>query len=108
MAFPCLTQRRRAARSALAQTLGNGTVVLMRAHGDTVVGRSVRAAVWNAVATEQAARLQMQAVALGGAVKFMSPQEIRSQQAAMSDPNATGGEERTWSMWVAQAERHLR
>jgi ribulose-5-phosphate 4-epimerase/fuculose-1-phosphate aldolase len=93
---------------ALARKLGNGTVVLMRAHGDTVVGKSVRAAVWNAVATEQSAQLQMQAVALGGAVKFMSPQEIRSQQAAMNDPNATGGEDRTWQMWVAQAERHLR
>ena len=93
---------------ALAERLGRGTVVLMRAHGDTVVGRSVRAAVWNAVATEQSARLQMQAIALGTPVKYLSPQEIESQEAVLRDPTATGGEERTWEMWVDEANRHLR
>ena len=37
---------------ALAQKLDGGTVLLLRAHGDAVVGRSVREAVSNAIYTE--------------------------------------------------------
>jgi len=93
---------------ALAAKLGSGTVVLMRAHGDSVVGRSVRNAVGNAIATEVSARLQMQAIALGTPVKYLSPQEIANQATVGANPNTTGGEERVWNMWIAQAERHLR
>ena len=93
---------------ALAAKLDNGTVVLMRAHGDTVVGRSVRAAVSNAIATEASARLQMQAVSLGTPIKFLSPQEIKNASTVSESPNVTGGQERTWDMWTDQAQRHLR
>ena len=93
---------------ALAQTLGGGTVVLLRAHGDAVVGRSVRAVVSNAIATETSARLQMQALSLGTPIKFLSPQEIKNQATVTNSPNVTGGEDRTWNMWLAQTERHLR
>jgi HCOMODA/2-hydroxy-3-carboxy-muconic semialdehyde decarboxylase len=93
---------------ALAQKLGNGTVVLMRAHGDSVVGRSVRAAVSNAIATEVSARLQKQAIALGSPIKYLSPQEVKNQATVGDSPNITGGEDRAWDIWTAQAERHLR
>jgi ribulose-5-phosphate 4-epimerase/fuculose-1-phosphate aldolase len=93
---------------ALARKLGNGTVVLMRAHGDTVVGRGVRDAVWNAISTEASAQMQIQAAVLGTPVRFLSPREIASQRAVMTNPAATGGEERAWQVWVAEAERHLR
>lgn len=93
---------------ALAQKLGSGTVVLLRAHGDAVVGPGVRAVVSNAIATETSARLQMQALALGSPIRFLSPQEIKNQATVTQSPNITGGEDRTWDMWVAQAQRHLR
>ncbi|HXQ49863.1 MAG TPA: class II aldolase/adducin family protein [Stellaceae bacterium] len=93
---------------ALAKTLGNGTVVLMRAHGDTVVGRGVRQAVSNAIYTEIAARLEMQALSLGSHITWLSPQEIKNQETVANSPNITGGGDRTWDMWKAQAERHSR
>ena len=93
---------------AVAQKLGSGTVVLLRAHGDAVVGPRLRAATANALATEISARLEMQAIALGTPIKFLTPEEARSQGAMAADPNATGGEEREWEMWKEQAERHQR
>lgn len=92
---------------ALAAALGKETVVLMRAHGDTVVGRSVRAATTHAIATELSAKLQMQALALGK-VQFLSPREVRNTEAVRAEPRVTGGEDRVWQMWVAQAQRHER
>ena len=37
-----------------------------------------------------------------------APQEIANQANVSANPNTTGGEERVWNMWIAQAERHLR
>jgi ribulose-5-phosphate 4-epimerase/fuculose-1-phosphate aldolase len=90
---------------ALAQKLDGSTVLLLRAHGDAVVGRSVREAVSNAIYTELGAKLEMQALALGTPIKFLSPEEQRSQGAISLDTNATGGEERKWDMWKTEAMR---
>ena len=57
--------RNRELGDALARTLGDGRVVLMRGHGCTVVAESLRVAVYRAVYTEVNARLQIQAQALG-------------------------------------------
>jgi ribulose-5-phosphate 4-epimerase/fuculose-1-phosphate aldolase len=93
---------------ALAVALGKETVVLMRAHGDTVVGRSVRSATAHAINTELSARLQMQALALGSKVQFLTPREIKKTAAVGANPNLTGGEDRVWQMWTTQARRHER
>ena len=58
--------RNKALGAALAAKLGNGAVVLMRGHGDTVVGQSIKAAVFHAIYTELNARLQAEALRLGG------------------------------------------
>ena len=58
------------ARKSLAQELGDKPVVLMRGHGDVTVGPSVKMAVFRAYYTDVDARLQSQAVALGGEVKL--------------------------------------
>src|SRR5580658_658894 len=50
---------------ALAQTLGSRSVVLMRGHGSTVIGATLREAVFQAVYTEYNARVQREALALG-------------------------------------------
>ena len=56
---------------ALAETLGDKPVVLMRGHGNVVVGPSVQVAVYRAIYTEINARLQAQAIALGGPITYL-------------------------------------
>jgi ribulose-5-phosphate 4-epimerase/fuculose-1-phosphate aldolase len=57
---------------ALAQVLADKSVVLMRGHGDVTVGPSVHVAVFRAYYTDVDARLQAQAMALGGEVNYLS------------------------------------
>jgi ribulose-5-phosphate 4-epimerase/fuculose-1-phosphate aldolase len=60
---------------SLAQALGDKPVVLMRGHGDVTVGPSVKMAVFRAYYTDVNARLQSQAIALGGDVNYLTPGE---------------------------------
>ena len=60
---------------SLAQTLGDKPVVLMRGHGDVAVGPSVKMAVFRAYYTDVNAKLQSQAIALGGEVTYLTPGE---------------------------------
>ena len=78
---------------ALARSLGGGTVVLMRGHGSTTVGRTVREAVFRAVYTEVNARAQADAMRLGP-VTFLSERE-----AARSAESNAGQIERAWELW---------
>ncbi len=57
---------------ALAKVLGERPVVLIRGHGDAVVGPSLQIAVFRAIYTEVNANLQLQATALGGPITFFS------------------------------------
>jgi ribulose-5-phosphate 4-epimerase/fuculose-1-phosphate aldolase len=60
---------------SLAQTLGDKPVVLMRGHGDVTVGPSAKMAVFRAYYTDVNAKLQAQAMALGGEVNYLTPGE---------------------------------
>src|SRR5712691_7386943 len=62
---------------ALAQTLGARPVALMRGHGAVVVGPSVQVAVFRSIYTEMNAKLQAQAMALGGPVTYLDPDEAK-------------------------------
>jgi ribulose-5-phosphate 4-epimerase/fuculose-1-phosphate aldolase len=85
--------------AALARTLGTGPVALLRGHGDVVVGRSVREAVFRAVYTEVNARLATEALRLGnGQVVFLNEAEAR----AASETNASQIG-RPWELWKAKA-----
>lgn len=87
--------------AALAQKLGNGAVVLMRGHGDTVVAGSIRLAVFRAIYTELNARLETEALRLGGTVTFLNEAEARNigaQNDALVD--------RPWEIWKSQAATH--
>jgi HCOMODA/2-hydroxy-3-carboxy-muconic semialdehyde decarboxylase len=79
---------------ALAATLGDRNVALMRGHGNVCVGRSVMVAVYRAIYTELNAKLQAQAIALGGPVTFLEPGEYEQIQARV-DQNV----DRPWQMW---------
>ena len=67
---------------ALARTLGENALALMRGHGNVVVGANVKYAVFRAYYTEVNARLQLQARALEGPLTFLDPQESQSSTAA--------------------------
>jgi HCOMODA/2-hydroxy-3-carboxy-muconic semialdehyde decarboxylase len=83
---------------ALAQTLGGRPVALMRGHGAVVVGASLPAAVFRSVYTEMNARLQAQAMALGGPVTYLDDEEARRAEASVG-----GTIPRPWEMWKKKA-----
>ncbi|MCR8549230.1 class II aldolase/adducin family protein [Salipiger sp. P9] len=60
---------------SLARALGPDWVVLMKRHGATVVGRSLREMVFRAIHSTSNARTQMQAMLMGG-VDALTPGEI--------------------------------
>ena len=91
--------RSRELGAALARSLGDAPVALMRGHGDVVVGRSVREATFRAIYTEVNARLQAEAQRLGdGAIVFLTDAEA----AAATITNAAVIN-RAWDLWKAQA-----
>lgn len=89
--------------AALAKKLGSGTAVLMRGHGDTVVGQSIKTAVFHAVYTEMNARMQSEAIKLGGKVAYMNETEA-SKIGTENDKQV----ERPWEIWKSRAEANLR
>jgi HCOMODA/2-hydroxy-3-carboxy-muconic semialdehyde decarboxylase len=82
---------------ALAETLGDKAVVLMRGHGATMVGRSIQETVFRAVYSMDNAVVQMQAHALaaGGEVEFLSLEESEKSMGGRNVP-------RSWSLWKHQ------
>jgi HCOMODA/2-hydroxy-3-carboxy-muconic semialdehyde decarboxylase len=83
---------------ALAATLGSRTAALMRGHGAVVVGPSLPQAVFRSVYLELNARLQAQAMALGGPVTYLDPEEARR---AAGSVGATVP--RPWELWKKKA-----
>jgi len=83
---------------ALADTLGAGTVSLMRGHGNVVVGPDIRVATYRAIYTEINARLQMQAMQLGGPVTYLAPEEGQKIDAVQI--KVIG---RPWALWKRKA-----
>ena len=86
----------------LARLLGAHPTTLMRGHGATVVGRSVRHAVFVSVYLEVGAKLQMQAMALGD-IKFLSPDEIDQIVSRLNDYTLN----RAWENWARRAGREM-
>ena len=83
---------------SLAQTLGTRPVALMRGHGAVVVGASLPLVVFRAVYTEMNARLQAQAMALGGPVTYLDDEEARRAEASVGGTVA-----RPWELWRRKA-----
>jgi HCOMODA/2-hydroxy-3-carboxy-muconic semialdehyde decarboxylase len=79
---------------SLVGTLGDKPVVLMRGHGDVTVGPSVKMAVFRAYYTDVDARLQSQALALGGDVNYLTPGE-----GAKADAVNFVVLDRIWGLW---------
>lgn len=83
---------------ALAETLGTRSVALMRGHGDVVVGPTIPLAVFRAVYTEVNARIQAQAIALGGPVTYLEPEEGAKADAVLDRIHL-----RAWELWKRAA-----
>jgi len=79
---------------SLAEALGDKPVVLMRGHGDATVGPSVKMAVFRAYYTDVNARLQSQALALGGEINYLTPGE-----GAKADAVNFVVLDRIWGLW---------
>jgi HCOMODA/2-hydroxy-3-carboxy-muconic semialdehyde decarboxylase len=69
----------------------------MRGHGAVVVGPSLSQVVARAIYMELNARLQAQALALGGPVTYLAPEECRQVEGVL------GGYERAWELWRRKA-----
>jgi HCOMODA/2-hydroxy-3-carboxy-muconic semialdehyde decarboxylase len=95
-----LLVRDRALGNALAGALGGSNCVLMRGHGVTVVGESIKEAVFRAVYTEWNARIQLQSMLLEGPIQFLSDHEARAVDAANR-----GTLERPWELWKKAVAR---
>jgi HCOMODA/2-hydroxy-3-carboxy-muconic semialdehyde decarboxylase len=91
---------------ALAETLGNKTVALMRGHGVVIVGSTIPDAVSSAIFTDVNARVQAQVIAFGGNVSYLTEKDIApptpNQQPA-TEPGAPGYYPRSWAIWKAKA-----
>jgi HCOMODA/2-hydroxy-3-carboxy-muconic semialdehyde decarboxylase len=76
---------------ALAQTLGNKPAALMRGHGAVIVGPSLPVVVGRSVYLAMNATLQAQAIALGGKITYLEPEEGRI--------SAADDYQRAWDLW---------
>jgi ribulose-5-phosphate 4-epimerase/fuculose-1-phosphate aldolase len=83
----------------LAECLADHPVVLMRGHGMTVVGATLRQAVFRAVYTEANARIQAAAMNMGG------PTTLTAAEAQAADGANNGQIDRAWSFWELHARR---
>ncbi len=82
---------------ALAQTLGAKPAALMRGHGAVVVADSLHVVVGRAYYMNMNARLEMQAISLGGSVTYLDP--VEAQKTGAQD-----GFERAWNYWKSQVK----
>lgn len=83
---------------ALAESLNDKPIVLMRGHGATIVGSSIEQAVHRSIYAAENAHLQMQALQLGDPT-YLSPEE-----AALASAKVNETLFRPWALW----EREIR
>jgi ribulose-5-phosphate 4-epimerase/fuculose-1-phosphate aldolase len=86
----------------LAESLGDGRVVLMRGHGCAIAGISIADAVQTAVYTMVNARILLQALMIGnGNVKYLHPGELTAPGSRQE--GGKGKHNRAWETLMARA-----
>jgi ribulose-5-phosphate 4-epimerase/fuculose-1-phosphate aldolase len=83
---------------SLAATLKSGAIALMRGHGFAVVGENLPVAVCRAFYTELNARLQREAIALGGEVTYLDREE-----SDLADAVIRSVVQKPWDLWKERA-----
>lgn len=81
--------------AALAKALGNKPLALMRGHGAVVVAPSVPVVVGRCVYLDMNAQVQQRAIALGGKITYLTPEE--GKQSVADDYR------RAWELWRREA-----
>ena len=87
----------------LAAALNAEAVALMRGHGFAAVGEHVADAVFRAIYTEFNARLQREAISLGGKVTYLDPGE-----AELADRVLDVMVGKPWDLWKKKALERMR
>lgn len=87
----------------LAERLGTGNAVLMRGHGATVSGASIRQCTIAAIMLNAQARMLQNAIALGGGVRALAPGEVQATSRIFSDETPGDAIGRTWEYWCVRA-----
>jgi len=90
--------RNQALGKALAATLGDRPASLMRGHGAAVVGPSLPRVVSRSIFLALNATLQAQAMALGGPLTYLDPEEAR-----LIEEREGFGLARAWEAWKQKA-----
>jgi ribulose-5-phosphate 4-epimerase/fuculose-1-phosphate aldolase len=86
---------------ALAAALGDKPVILMRGHGATMVGTSIKHVVYRAIYAALNAALQMEALRLG------EPMFLSREEAVLAAERNDKALERAWALWEREAlDRH--
>jgi ribulose-5-phosphate 4-epimerase/fuculose-1-phosphate aldolase len=85
-----------------ARVLGKNNSALMRGHGCTIIGRSIREAVYTAVYMEVNAGLQMQASPFAP-IKFLTEGEVKIICQRLADAKPNEGYDRAWEYWCRHA-----
>jgi HCOMODA/2-hydroxy-3-carboxy-muconic semialdehyde decarboxylase len=88
---------------ALAEKLGNNSVVLLRGHGNAVVAPSVRIAVYRAFYTEANAKLLLQAKLIGGPINYLAPEEAAKMESTQGRHRPGHGSDRIWELMKSEA-----
>jgi ribulose-5-phosphate 4-epimerase/fuculose-1-phosphate aldolase len=81
---------------ALAEKLGDKPMVLMRGHGATMVGKTIKHAVYRAVYAAQNAQIQSEALRLG------EPTYLAQEEAANYEQYIDEVIHRPWNMWIRE------
>lgn len=87
---------------ALADSLGEASFILMRGHGSTTVGPSIKHAVYRAVYAEVNANLQRDALRLGRVV-YLSPEEAQTSRI-----NVETQIQRPWDLWKSRVTTRVK
>lgn len=87
----------------LAATLGSGGIALMRGHGFAAVGENLPVAVCRAFYTELNARLQREAMSLGGDVTYLDAEESE-----LADGVIRSVIQKPWDLWKKHALENMR
>ncbi len=82
---------------ALAQVLADKPAALMRGHGAVIVGGTIPTVVGRSIYLDVNARLQAEAIALGGKVTYLDSEEARRWDAV------SGTYDRAWELWKRKA-----
>lgn len=89
---------------AMAQSLGDKDIGLMRAHGSVACGPTLQTAVFRGVYTEVNARIQHWTVALAGGSPIAALSEEEGQ---LADVLNQGACKRAWDLWRSQVRKEV-